>query len=53
MECKHLKRKIKGVLTGFTVAMVTNDVMKMTSTCSTMMGHLFDIIMVAATDRDL
>ena len=37
--------------TGLTVAMVTGDVMKMTTTCSAMIGHLFDIIIVAATDN--
>ena len=40
-------------LTGKTVAIVTSDVMKMTSTCSAMIGNLFDIIIVAATDKDL
>ena len=33
--------------------MVTNDVMKMATTCSAMIGHLFDIIIVAATDNSL
>ena len=43
--------------------MVTNDVMKMATTCSVtgahnvllsvMIGNLFDIIIVAATDNDL
>ena len=33
--------------------MVTNDVMKMTSTCLAMIGNLLDIIIVAATDKDL
>ena len=32
--------------------MVTNDVMKMATTCSAMIGHLFDIIIAAATDND-
>ena len=32
--------------------MVTSDDMKMTTTCSAMIGHLFDII-IAATDKDL
>ena len=38
-------------LTGKTVAIVTSDVMKMTATCSAMIGNLFDIIIVAATDK--
>ena len=33
--------------------MVTNDVMKMATTCSAMIGDLFDIIIVAATDNNL
>ena len=37
-----LKAKIKGVFTGETVAMVTVDVKKVTSNCSTMIGHSFD-----------
>ena len=33
--------------------MVTNDVIKMTTTWSAMIGNLFDIIIVAATDNYL
>ena len=33
--------------------MVTSDVIKMTLTCSVMIEHLFDIIIVAATDNGL
>ena len=33
--------------------MAANDVMKMVTTCSAMIAHLFDIIIVAATDNDL
>ena len=40
-------------LTGKTVAIVTSDVMKMTTTCSAMIGNLCDIIIVVATDKDL
>ena len=40
-------------LTSKTVAIVTNDVMKMTTTYSAMIGHLFNIIIVAAVDKDL
>ena len=40
-------------LTRLTVAMATNDVMKMATTCSALIGNLFDIIIVAATDNDL
>ena len=50
---KHLKGKLRVFLTGKTVAIVTSDIMKMTTTYSAMIGHLFDIIIVAATDKDL
>ena len=40
-------------LTGKTVAIVTSDVMKMTTTYLAMIGHFFDIIIVTATDKDL
>ena len=40
-------------LTGKTVAIVTNDVMKRTTTYSAMIGHSLDIIIVTATDKDL
>ena len=40
-------------LTGKTVVIVTGDVMKVTTTYSAMIGHLLDIIIVAATHRDL
>ena len=33
--------------------MVTSDVMKVATTSLVMIGHLFDIIIVAATDKDL
>ncbi len=33
--------------------MVTGDEMKMTTTCSAMIGHLFDIVIAAATDEYL
>ena len=53
LSYKHLKGKLRVFLTGKTVAIVTSDVMKMTTTYSAMIGHLFDIIIVAATDKDL
>ena len=52
-ELLALEGGIKGVLTALTVAMVTSDVMELTTTCSAMIGHLIDIIIVAATDKDL
>ena len=53
LSYKHLKAKLRVFLTGQTVAMVTNDAMKMATTCSAMIGHFFDIIIVVATDNDL
>ena len=53
LSYKHLKGKLRVFLTGKTVAIVTSDVMKMTSTCLAMIGNLFDVIIVAATDKDL
>ena len=53
MSYKHLKGKIRVFFTGKTVAIVTSDVMKMTTTYSAMIGHLVDIIIVAATGKDL
>ena len=50
---KHLKRKLRVFLTGYTVAIITSDAMKTTTTCWAMIGYLFDIIIVAATDKDL
>ena len=48
-----LKPLLRVFLTGLTVAMVTSDIMKVATTSLVMIGHLFDIIIVAATDKDL
>ena len=53
MSYKHLEGKLRVFITGKTVAIETTDVMKMTTTYSAMTGHLFDIIILAATDKDL
>ena len=53
LSYKHLKGKLRVFLTGKTVAIVTSDVMKMATTYSATIGHLVDIIFVAATDKDL
>ena len=53
LSYKHLKGKLRVFLTGKTVAIVTSDVMKMTTTYLAMIGHFFDLIIVAATDIDL
>ena len=52
MSYKHLKGKLRVFFTGKTVAIVTSEVMKMTTTYSAKIGHLVDII-VAANDKDL
>ncbi len=39
-----LKAQIKGLLTGYTVAMVTSGVKKITTICLPMFGYLFDTI---------
>ena len=53
LSYKHLKGKLRVFLTGKTVATATSDVMKMITTCSAMIENLFDILIVAATDKDL
>ena len=53
LSYKRLKGKLRVFLTGKTVVIVTSDVMKMTTTCSAMIGNSFDIIIVAATDKGL
>ena len=53
LSSKHLKGKLRVFLTGKTVTIVTGDVMEMTTSYSAMIGHLFDIITVAATVKDL
>ena len=53
MSYKHLKGKLRVFLTGKTVAIVTSDVVIFMTTYSAMIGHLFDIIIVAATDKNL
>lgn len=44
-----LKARIRVVLTGYTVTMITDYVKKMTATCSPMIGHWYDIILVASS----
>ena len=53
LSYKHLNGKLRVFLTGQTVAMVTSDVTKMTLTCSVMIRHLFDIVIIATTDNGL
>lgn len=47
-ELWAIKAKTKGVITSLTsyaVAMVTNDVKEITTTCLPIVGHLFDAIL--------
>ena len=53
LSYKHLKGKLRVFFTGKTVAIVTSDVMKITTTYSAMIGHFFDSIIIVATDKDL
>ena len=50
---KHLKLKLRVFLTGYTVAMETSEVKKVTETYSAIIGHLFDTITVATTDKKM
>ena len=52
LSYKHLKPKLRVLLTGYPVAMVTSDVKKMTTTYLLVIGHLFDTIILASTDKD-
>ena len=49
-ELLALKAKIKGVLTDYTIAMVTTNVKKMITTCR---PNLFHTITATATDKEL
>ena len=47
-----LKLKLRVFLAGHSVAMVTYCVTKIIPTCSTMIGQLFDTMIVASTDKE-
>ena len=47
-----LKAKIKGVLVGHIVAMVTYCLTKIIPTCSPVIGQVFDTMIVASTDKE-
>ena len=48
-ELKALKAKIKGVLAGHIVAMVTYCATKLTAICSPMIGQFVDTMTLAST----
>ena len=52
-ELKAFKANSKGVLTGLNVSMVTSDIKKIIKTYSQIIGHLFDTIIVEATDKNV
>ena len=47
-----LKLKLKVFLAGHSVAMVTYSVTEIISTCSLVIGQVFDTIIVASTDKE-
>ena len=51
MSYKHLKLKLRVVLAGHSVAMVTYCVIKIIPTCSPMIGQFFDTMPVASIDK--
>ena len=53
LSYKHLKPKLRMFLTGYTVSMETSEVKKKTETYSAIIGHLFDTIIVASTDKNV
>ena len=48
---RYFNEPLRVSLTGYTVTMVTSYITKMTITYSPMIGHLFDTIIVASTDK--
>ena len=52
LKYKRLKLKLRVLLAGHSVAMVTYFVTKIIPTCSPMIGQLFDNMIVAATDKE-
>ena len=47
---KRLKLKLKVFLAGHIVAMVTYCAIKLTATCSPMIGQIFDTMILVSTD---
>ena len=52
LKYKRLKQKLRVFLAGHSVAMATYSVTKIIPTCSPMIGHFFDTMIVASTDKD-
>ena len=51
LSYKHLKLKLRVLLSGHSVAMVTYCVTKIISTCSPIIGKFFDTMLVASIDK--
>ena len=52
LNYRPLKLLSRVFLAGHTVAMVTNYVMKRTTTCSPIVGQYFDTMIVASSDKE-
>ena len=52
LKYKHLKLKLRVFLAGYSVAMVTYCVTKITPTCSPVIGQFFDTMIVASIDKE-
>jgi len=52
LKYKRLKLKLRVFLAGNSVAMVTFYVTKMISTCSAVIGHFFDTLIVASINKE-
>ena len=52
LNYKPLKLQLRVFLAGYTVAMVTYYVMKMTTMCSPLIEECFDTMIVASTDKE-
>ena len=48
----HLQLKLSGLSARYTVAIVTYCVTKMITPCSPIIGHSFDIMIEAPTDKE-
>ena len=52
MRYKRLKLKLRMLLAGHIVAVVTYCATKLTATCSPMIGQFVDTMIVALTDKE-
>ena len=52
LEFKRSKLKLREFLAGHIVAMVTNCAIKLTATCSPMIGQCFGATIFALTDKE-